>query len=225
MYLIIGVGSHSEIIASILEECNIQFKHVSYDGPVETDLPYAGDIDQIDLQDHEFIVAIGDNHERKNLVREVEEKEPNIKWFNAISPKAHIEKNVTLGVGNTICSGSIIATRSVVGSHCILNTNSSVDHHNTIGSFVHIAPSVSLCGHRRGVSPAFLAMQPRALDGGGLGLDEADGLENLPGGTGFDLFLLTVQQGEHFAILLQFLAQGGDQRLNTFGWFVHGSPA
>lgn len=147
MYLIIGVGSHSEIIASILEECNIQFKHVSYDGPVETDLPYAGDIDQIDLQDHEFIVAIGDNHERKNLVREVEEKEPNIKWFNAISPKAHIEKNVTLGVGNTICSGSIIATRSVVGSHCILNTNSSVDHHNTIGSFVHIAPSVSLCGH------------------------------------------------------------------------------
>ena len=48
-----------------------------------------------------------------------------------------------------------------------------------------------------------------------MGLDQADGLENLGGGAGFDLFLLAVQQGEHFAVVLQFLAQRGDERFDT----------
>ena len=65
-------------------------------------------------------------------------------------------------------------------------------------------------------------MFPRALDGGGLGLDQADGLENLRGGAGFDLLLLAVQQGEHFAVLLQFLPQRGDERLKAVGGVIHG---
>ena len=73
-----------------------------------------------------------------------------------------------------------------------------------------------------GGAAALLAMLAGALDGGGLGLNQADGLENLPGGARFDLFLLAVQQGEHFAVVLQFFAQGGNERLNSVSSVFHG---
>ncbi len=55
-----------------------------------------------------------------------------------------------------------------------------------------------------------------------LRLDQADGLKNLRRRRGRSgMLLLAVQQGEHFAVILQFLAQGVDQGVGGF----HGSLA
>lgn len=163
-YIIIGVGSHAEIIVSILEERAIfEVGHVSYNGVVTTSLKnYLGSFEDFvavnGVDNYQFIVAIGNNSDRKKIVETIEARYPTIKWFNAISQRAHIASNVEIGVGNTVCSGVIIATRSVIGNHCILNTNSNIDHHNVIKSFVHVGPSCSLCGNVKIYDGVFLGV-------------------------------------------------------------------
>ena len=44
-------------------------------------------------------------------------------------------------------AGSIINTSSQIGDHCIINTNSSVDHGNKIFNFVSIAPNAAIGGN------------------------------------------------------------------------------
>ena len=43
--------------------------------------------------------------------------------------------------------GAIVNAQAKIGKHCILNTNSSVDHECVIGDFVHIAPGAVLAGN------------------------------------------------------------------------------
>ncbi len=45
-----------------------------------------------------------------------------------------------------ICAGAAVNTGSVIGDGVIINTNSSVDHHNRIGAFAHVAPGAQLGG-------------------------------------------------------------------------------
>ena len=45
-----------------------------------------------------------------------------------------------------ICANVVINPGAVIGDNVILNTGCTVDHHNHIGSFAHIAPGVHLGG-------------------------------------------------------------------------------
>ena len=45
-----------------------------------------------------------------------------------------------------IITSSTINTGVKIGKHCIINTNSSIDHDCIINDFVHIAPGATLCG-------------------------------------------------------------------------------
>ena len=46
-----------------------------------------------------------------------------------------------MGEGNAVMAGAIINTDTEIGSHCIFNTNCSVDHDNRIANFASIAPN------------------------------------------------------------------------------------
>ena len=64
---------------------------------------------------------------------------------------------------------------------------------------------------------AILAAGARLLDDRSLRLDQADGLKDFVGRPGDEqLRLLVVQQGEHLAVILQFVAQGFDQQSDAF---------
>ena len=45
-----------------------------------------------------------------------------------------------------ICAGVVVNTGSVIGTHVILNTGCTVDHHNSIGSCAHVAPGTHMGG-------------------------------------------------------------------------------
>jgi hypothetical protein len=62
----------------------------------------------------------------------------------------------------------------------------------------------------REAGAAFLAVLAGLLHGQPLAFNRADGLIDFFGGPGPDLPLLAIQQGQHFAVLFQFLAQGAD---------------
>lgn len=154
MIFIIGIGYHSEVVYSIFisnNEKNIKF--LSY--PYEININelsetiknnYAGGLDEIiekNHDDHQFIIGIGDNKKRKDIVEEFK----NLNYINAIHPSATIFGNVKLGKGNVVCAGAVIQIGTTIGDHNIINTNASVDHHNKVGNYCHVAPNCALCGN------------------------------------------------------------------------------
>ena len=151
MKIIIGIGHHSEVVYSILLSCenmeNVKF--VSYlarktleELPEPIKSHYLGELEDVCEGDHQFVIGFGDNKARKEIAR----KYPQLKYMNAIHPSAIISPNVQIGVGNVICAGVIIQTSTVIGDHNIINTNASVDHHNRIANYCHVAPNCGLCG-------------------------------------------------------------------------------
>jgi acetyltransferase-like isoleucine patch superfamily enzyme len=45
-----------------------------------------------------------------------------------------------------ICAGAVVNPASRLGEGAIINTLASVDHHNSIGDFAHVAPGAHLGG-------------------------------------------------------------------------------
>jgi UDP-3-O-[3-hydroxymyristoyl] glucosamine N-acyltransferase len=61
-------------------------------------------------------------------------------FATAIHPNAILGHGARIEAGAMICAGAIVGVGALVGRHAILNTGCSVDHHNDIGAFVHMAP-------------------------------------------------------------------------------------
>lgn len=154
---IVGIGSHAQVVHSVLS-CSSPsetIRYVSYDKSANKATHIDRDVEPLyagALQEHitnseaQWIVAVGDNRQRKNIVMDMQRANADLKWTNAIHPSASIAKNVELGRGNVICASVVINTSSKIGNHCIINTGASVDHHNVIRDFVHMAPQSVSCG-------------------------------------------------------------------------------
>jgi len=143
---IVGIGSHAEVVRSILIDKEVAFLSYGDEIPREILQPYAGRLCDFKVPGP-FIVAVGDNSLRKKIVLEILSSWPNATFINAISKQSFISPDVRIGVGNVVCMGAHINLGTVIGDHSIFNTNCSVDHHNDIRSYVHVAPNCALCGH------------------------------------------------------------------------------
>ena len=87
------------------------------------------------------ILAIGSAEVRKKL-------STRFSRFGVVRhPKSWISKSAKVGPGTVIFAGAKIQARTKLGEHCIVNTNSSIDHDCVIESFVHAAPGTTLCGN------------------------------------------------------------------------------
>jgi len=92
------------------------------------------------------IIAIGDNWIRSKVYEKIKSIGPNFTFVKTIHPNAQIAKNVQIGDGTVIMAGVIINSNSTVGNHCILNTNSSLDHDGFMDDFSSLAPNVTTGG-------------------------------------------------------------------------------
>jgi sugar O-acyltransferase (sialic acid O-acetyltransferase NeuD family) len=61
-------------------------------------------------------------------------------------PSALLDYNITLGEGVQIMKGVIVNTQAKIGKQCILNTRSTIEHHDEIEQGVGIGPGAILCG-------------------------------------------------------------------------------
>lgn len=93
------------------------------------------------------IVAIGDNWLRSKVVSFICAEKKDFNFVNAIHPSAQIGEGVTFGSGNTVMANAVINPFSIIGSHVIVNTSSSVDHDCHLGDFSSIAPGAVLGGN------------------------------------------------------------------------------
>ena len=156
---IIGKGSHSDVVESILLETNEaeNIKKLDYkiflEKTTEEIYAYLSKyyINENILDEDTvipMIIAVGNNFLRQEVANAINKKLKKVQWINAISQRAIIiTDRRCIGYGNVICPGVTIQAKASIGNHNIINTNASLDHHNHIRNFVHIAPQCCLCGN------------------------------------------------------------------------------
>jgi sugar O-acyltransferase (sialic acid O-acetyltransferase NeuD family) len=93
------------------------------------------------------IVAIGDNWTRKNVVDRITHIFPDFEFITVIHPLAIVGKDVTIGQGTVLMPGAVVNANSVVGNHCIINTNSSLGHDGRMENYTSLASGVTVGGN------------------------------------------------------------------------------
>ncbi|CAG0972218.1 UDP-perosamine 4-acetyltransferase [Anaerolineae bacterium] len=153
--LIIGAGGHAQVVADILLRMRERNSVVNPIGYLDDDdtlqnqellgLPVLGKVADFRLIEHDaIIIAFGSNRLRHQLhARLLRQGEH---FFTATHPSAIVAQMTTIGEGTMICAGAIVGTGSTIGRNVILNTACSVDHHNQIGDYAHLAPGTHLGG-------------------------------------------------------------------------------
>ena len=144
--VIIGAGGHGKVVADIalkIGYTDISFvddncKGYCMDFPI---VCTCNEIEKLNDGKTDFVIAVGNNKIRKRIA-----EEHNLNWTTLIHPSAQIGTNATLGVGTVVMAGAVINPCATVGSHCIVNTCSVVEHDNDIRNYVHISPNATLGG-------------------------------------------------------------------------------
>jgi sugar O-acyltransferase (sialic acid O-acetyltransferase NeuD family) len=146
MIYLLGASGHAKVIIEILElqneivgglcDQNPEIRFL-FDYPVSINLPK-----QFKIDDDKLIVSIGNNSIRKKLVLE-----NNFKYCSAIHPNTSISKRTIISEGTVVMSGVCVNSETRIGMHCIINTNSSIDHDCILENFVHVSPNAALAGN------------------------------------------------------------------------------
>lgn len=93
-----------------------------------------------------YIIAIGDNYRRSQIVHRLLETDPETKFYTSVHETAFVSSKALVGNGSVICAGAIVGVNSKIGSHSIINTKSIVDHDCLIKDYANLAPNVTLGG-------------------------------------------------------------------------------
>lgn len=169
--IIIGAGSHSRAVLSIIKQleeyepsCILDI-HLSGEDTNETilDIPVKP-IDNIKLisnQNTFIFLAIGDNFEREKWFKELSK---DFNMPNLISPFALIDKSAQLGTANVVCPNAFIGPEAKIGNNNIFNTGSIIEHEVEILNHCHLAPSSTICGRSNISNNCFVGANSTVID-------------------------------------------------------------
>ncbi len=142
MYLY-GASGHAKVIIETLEQHGEPIEGLFDDNASIGSLlnymvePFSPPFDPT----KQLIISIGNNLIRRNIASSVKAN-----FGIAIHRSATISKRSFIGAGTVVMGGVTINADVKIGQHCIINTNSSIDHDSVLEDFVHISPNVALCG-------------------------------------------------------------------------------
>lgn len=137
---VIGAGGHATVVASTLIAAGHDVAGFFDDAPSSWGsrifgIPVMGPISELSATTFSHaIIGIGGNEARKRIAEQLD-----IEWMTVVHPFSWVHPGVRLGRGTVICAGAVVQPGAQIGSHVILNTRSSVDHHCRVGDYVHIA--------------------------------------------------------------------------------------
>ncbi len=139
-----GASGHAKVIIDILTLNGVEIDGLFDDNKEITNLfDYkVCQFNQDLLNNSKLIISIGNNKTRKKLALELKD----FSFSKAIHPLAIVDNSVFVDAGSVIMAGSVINNSVKIGNHSIVNTKASIDHDCILGSFVHVAPGVTVCG-------------------------------------------------------------------------------
>jgi len=129
MINIYGKGGHARVVNSVLWN-----RHPNQ-------INFYNDED-FNLQEGNWIIAIGNNTARKRIAEEVLGE---IDYLTIIAESALVYDS-DIGEGTQILHRAVVQVGTKIGRHCIINTSSSIDHDCILGDFSFIGPNATLCG-------------------------------------------------------------------------------
>lgn len=144
--VIIGAGGHGHVVADAVDPARWRLLGFADEHPEDvTDAAHPLiDVDDEQAAAAHFIVAVGDNTQRRRLFEQ---------WLargrvagSVIHPSAIVSRSATLGGGVFIAPASVVNARAVVGDDVILNTGCIVEHDCVVGAHTHVAPRATLAG-------------------------------------------------------------------------------
>lgn len=146
---LIGAGGHAKVVYDSIQLMGIEFVDVWDDCIALSGCDFLGCTVKapilLDGLVQWGIVAIGDNHVRRQLSENLDEL--NRSKLIVIHPAASISKYANIGGGSFIAARSVVGAGSCLGEGVIVNHGAVVDHDCIVRAFSHIAPNATLGGH------------------------------------------------------------------------------
>lgn len=147
--VIIGTGGHAISITNVAHSCGMSVVAYVDDknaGSKVMEIPVISKNQSLqNFSSHNYAIAIGDNATREKVYIEYKNDFPQAKF------PALVHESSVLGVESSIGDGVIImplvnvGPHSIIGSFCLLNTGSSIDHDCVMKEFSSLAPR-AVCG-------------------------------------------------------------------------------
>jgi sugar O-acyltransferase (sialic acid O-acetyltransferase NeuD family) len=140
-----GASGHAKVVLDVLFSNNIKVLAVIDDNPKT---PYISTIPVVNTKDFEipvgsqFIVAVGDNSIRKEIVNK-----NNFQYFSSFHLDATISAFASIEEGTIVMPQVVVNSDVKIGKHCIINSGSVVEHDCVLEDYVHISPNASLAGN------------------------------------------------------------------------------
>ncbi len=178
--VIAGAGGHGRVVLDILlnaaehEVVGFVDSNTKLIGRRMDGRPVIGDLSCLPrLRDQGgvegVVVAIGDNHVRREFAERVERL--GLPLINAIHPSANLAHNVTLGRNVVVAAGALVCAHCQIGDSVVLNTGCIVDHESMIGTAAHICPGARLAGRVTVESGAFVGIGATVIQNIRVGFD------------------------------------------------------
>lgn len=101
-------------------------------------------ISSINIDEYEFMVAIGDPIKRFNIIKKLPK---NTNFFTFIHPTALVSNDVMIGNGSFIGAYSIITTNVYIGEHSLLNRSCHIGHDTKVGDYLSMMPNSVISGN------------------------------------------------------------------------------
>ena len=93
-----------------------------------------------------FVVCIGGDHGYARFMTSEKLKQKGLEPLDLVSKHGLLDKLDYCGEGIQVMPGAIAHKFTSIGKHCILNTNSTVDHECKLGDGVHVMGGASIAG-------------------------------------------------------------------------------
>ncbi|MDR6157738.1 MULTISPECIES: acetyltransferase [Chryseobacterium] len=141
MYLY-GASGHGKVVAEVAEENGYHIEaYIDENISKKKMLDYSV-LHEPPHKNIDIVISIGNNRIRKNIV----DQNTLFNYVTLLHPRSSVSKRIHIEEGTVVMSGVTINAAVTVGKHCIINTNSSIDHDCVLEDFVHISPNAALGG-------------------------------------------------------------------------------
>lgn len=144
---IFGASGHAKVISELVANTNCKIEALYDDAPKSNNFGLIPIYNSNEIvkpaADVALIIAIGNNHIRKNISSRFDD----YNFFSSVDKSAYVSPSATVGTGTVVMRQAIINADAIIGNHVIINTAAIVEHDCIIDDFVHISPNVTLSGN------------------------------------------------------------------------------
>ena len=133
--LIIGAGSHGQVVAETAKACGYQ-KTEFLDDYSPNAIGKTDQFEKLAVFYDSVIVSIGNNEVRKKLIHQIQEVGAPL--VSLIHPRAYVAPSATVGIGSIVLPGAVIHSNASIGIGCFISIGALIDHDAVVEDFSHL---------------------------------------------------------------------------------------